>query len=61
MLEKLFVEFFIGFLIENRTVILFGLGALGYSALEYYLGEGDHGSLIGFLKHIMKKKDETKL
>ena len=51
-------DFLLAFLVENRTVILFGCGAILYSGLEYFMGEGSHGSLIGFLKFLMKKKDD---
>ncbi len=58
MIDKLLNEFLIAFLVENKTVILMGCGFILYSALEYSMGEGDHGSLIGFIKFVMKKKND---
>ncbi len=45
-------------IIENKMVILMGIGFLINSALEYYLGNSKHKSLIGFLKNLKKKKHE---
>lgn len=47
-------------IVNNLQVIIFAIGALLYSCLEYFLGEGKHGSLIGLIKYLMKKKDEPK-
>ena len=47
-------------IIENKMVIIMAIGFVCNSALEYYLGEGEHGSLIGFLKYLMKRKNEPK-
>lgn len=47
--------------IENKMVILMACGFVLNSALEYYLGNSKHKSLIGFLKALKKdKKDEPK-
>lgn len=60
MIEKFLIEFLLAFLIENKTVVLMGLGFILYSALEYFLGEGNHGSVVGFLKYLVKRKNEPK-
>lgn len=46
--------------IENKMIILMGLGFFINSALEYFLGNTKHKSLIGFLKNLKKKKDGSK-
>ena len=46
-------------IIENKMVILMGIGFLINSAIEYYLGNSKHKSLIGFLKNLKKKKNVT--
>lgn len=63
MIEKFITEFLLAFLIENKTVILMGLGFIFYSGLEYFLGNSKHKSLVGFLKFVIsrKKKDEPKI
>lgn len=47
--------------IENKMVILMACGFILNSALEYYLGNSKHKSLIGFLKSLKKKKNEPKV
>lgn len=47
-------------IIENKMAILMACGFVLNSALEYYLGESKHKSLIGFLKSLKKVKDEPK-
>ena len=42
--------------IEHKMVILMACGFILNSALEYYLGNSKHKSLIGFLKSLKKKK-----
>lgn len=49
-------------IIEHKMVIIMACGFILNSALEYYLGNSKHKSLIGFLKSLKKKrnKDEPK-
>lgn len=47
-------------IIENKMVILMACGFILNSALEYYLGNSKHKSLVGFLKSLKKKQDEPK-
>lgn len=47
-------------IIENKMVILMGIGFILNSFMEYYLGNSKHKSLIGFLKSLKKAKDEPK-
>ena len=47
-------------IIENKMAILMACGFILNSALEYYLGNSKHKSLIGFLKSLKKAKDEPK-
>jgi len=48
----------IQFIANNLSLIIFGVCGFAYSYLEYRLGEGDHGSFIGFLKKYFAKKNE---
>ena len=54
---NLLVEEIIKTIIENKMAILMACGFILNSALEYYLGESKHKSLIGFLKSLKKKKE----
>ena len=47
-------------IIENKMVIPMACGFILNSALEYYLGNSKHKSLIGFLKSLKKAKNEPK-
>lgn len=48
-------------IIENKMAILMACGFILNSALEYYLGNSKHKSLIGFMKSLKKKPaDEPK-
>ena len=60
MIDKFITEFLLAFLIENKTVLLMGVGFILNSAIEYYLGNSKHKSLIGFLKNLKKKQNEHK-
>ena len=57
---NLLVEEIIKTIIENKMAILMACGFILNSALEYYLGNSKHKSLIGFLKSLKKAKDEPK-
>lgn len=48
-------------IIENKMVILMAIGFVCNSALEYFLGNSKHKSLIGFLKNLKGKKNEPKV
>lgn len=56
---SLLIDELIKTIIENKMVILMGIGFLVNSAIEYYLGNSKHKSLIGFLKNLKKKKHES--
>jgi hypothetical protein len=58
---ELLKEELIKTVIEHKMVILMACGFVLNSALEYYLGNSKHKSLVGFLKSLKKvKQDEPK-
>jgi hypothetical protein len=53
---ELLKEEMIKTIIEHKMIILMACGFVLNSALEYYLGNSKHKSLVGFLKSLKKAK-----